>query len=858
MEYDREGYRYDGKPGLFQSGANPSPETGDYYSFNPATGLVDANNTAAWRNNGVAEVDCLMCHLNTDTSGFRYSNLERNLTFVGPKKPVLAATMGLVSPGTTKGVVGIPTKGANETMPVLSPFTYLDIGAGNGTIPGSLIEKTPDKENCALCHFADKSLVSAKGPAGIPLGFTTFQKYMAPGTTADGDNATNPSAKNAEEWTIAKGRAEFGKRAESINDPANHDVHMDASSGNMTCSDCHYTLGSSDSSPVQYQALMDGNTTIQPVVDVFKIDHQFAKGNDKPDGKNMDQIDNTITCEACHISGNHPNIPKDAYGAAVLNANGNYDLTLTSGATVEVPVPWQAHSNMPAFHTTMIDCRTCHIPELNFVKKQLVADYLVGPYRTGPRGQFKKSPTGIHYKPLYVWMARNHEATFTQIVPVTPEVNAVWVDGDPLHPTFQRLGKKAAENFRTLSGDLDGDGWYDFSLNHPQGNGTRTDTALIVNTSNEITQMVNQLAGMGVTTPKMNLYVTAFTVSHNVKPIADNMTLGSPKQGGGCVMCHSSSNPADSDYSAFSVGFFDKQHLMFNNPNDDNGTPGNPGLKQTDVGGTLRILYSFCDVNASTLSDGDNVPNTVDQAACLGYNATQVGYYTSAGTAGTAKPSAWFSWVQKIYSPGFESGDNSSTPDHVDTSAMRQDTNVTQTVIFDASASICPSGNCTYYWDFENNGAFVAGSVVQEHYYAVNGTHDATLRVLDNVSGLSDTVTNMTWTYHTPFQVDVQKANTPPTAGFNSSVAPDANGTIILNVGQSLVLTDSSTDSESTSGLTFRVMWGDEYESSGNAGGAVSHSYSNTGTYKIRYFAVDGGGLEAKKASDTKVVVLQP
>jgi hypothetical protein len=38
MEYDREGYRYDGSAGLFQAGANPAPKTTDYSLFGVQAG----------------------------------------------------------------------------------------------------------------------------------------------------------------------------------------------------------------------------------------------------------------------------------------------------------------------------------------------------------------------------------------------------------------------------------------------------------------------------------------------------------------------------------------------------------------------------------------------------------------------------------------------------------------------------------------------------------------------------------------------------------------------------------------------------------------------------------------------------
>jgi hypothetical protein len=47
LEYDREGYRYDGAPGLFKAGPNPSPGQGDYYRFDPVTNSI-VNSAAEW------------------------------------------------------------------------------------------------------------------------------------------------------------------------------------------------------------------------------------------------------------------------------------------------------------------------------------------------------------------------------------------------------------------------------------------------------------------------------------------------------------------------------------------------------------------------------------------------------------------------------------------------------------------------------------------------------------------------------------------------------------------------------------------------------------------------------------------
>ena len=844
LEYDRDGYRYD-------LGTNPDPKKGDYWSYN-GTAWIDR--TASWQSGGVAEADCLMCHLKTEKSGYRYVNEERNLAFVGPKKPKLAATLGLAGPLGVTGLISIPGKAANATMPDISSFTYGDIGAGYATLPGSLVQRVPDKENCALCHFADKSFTDL-GPASLPLGFTTFQKYIPPGSVVDGDWDGDPNGMNREPWKVAKGRAEFGKRAESINDPANPDVHMDWADGNLTCSDCHFPLEGT------YPALKDeSGDTVYPEVEVLPIDHQFAKGNDKPDGKNMDQLDNTVTCEACHIQGAHPRITG-------VTADGDFIMERAKGGTVVVPVP--THTGLPSHHLVWIDCRACHIPELNFVKKQIAADYLVGPYRTGPRGQFLKAAqgeNGIHYKPLYMWTKRAHTGGQSQIIPVATMVSAVWADGDPSRPTFQRLGAQAAKAVRAASTDSDGDGLLDFCLNHPQGTGSNKDVALIVNTPSEITAMVNQLKGLGVGDPKMVLYVNAFTVSHNVRPAA--YALGAEAKGG-CLSCHTSSDPSNPNYWPYSAGFFDKQHLMFNAPKDDGGT-GSPGLRQTVIGGGRAVIYAFCDVNASLLGDGEEIPNYVDQSACLGMSTEDLAVALNPAYHGVPKPSAWFSWVQVVTSQAANTTE----------AALRADTNVTQRVILDASASVCPSGNCTYKWDFESDGVFDLNSTdpIVRHTFASAGDHNVTLLVVDNETLLRAVVRNMTWTYDPNVPgggtapeggyevvVDLHPGNTPPHASFELvGLTPEPDGSYVVHSGDTVTVQDTSSDDEGNlSGFT--VHWGDEgvdeqgmwtaFESKGGPGSQVQHTYLNPGTYKIRFFAQDDGGLTAK-ADDVKLVVL--
>ena len=845
LEYDREGYRYDGSGGFFFPSGNPSPEMGDYYAFVPGTGLVDK--TSAWQSGGVAEADCLMCHLSVDTSDpqtlNRYSNLERNWVFVSTKKIEEAATFGLVGIGLV-----VPNQaGGDGVNPNVTSFTWTSIGAGNGVVPGSRIKKTPDKEACALCHFADKSLLK-KGPGHTPLGFTSFQKIMPAGTVTDGDERAGVNGQdglNNEDWYKMKGRAEFGKRGESINDPMNPDAHMDHG---FTCSDCHYTIGEPmDPATLHYgathiPALLDENgNVVQPAVDVLKIDHQFAKGNDKPDGKNMDQLDNTVTCESCHITGSHPGIAKDSNGYPIYNANGNFDLTLSNGSTVEVPVPFSAHAGFPAFHFNQIDCRTCHIPRTNFIKKQLAADYLVGPYRMGARGQFiVDKVNGINYKPLHMWIPKSHEASAPKkLVPIATEAVFVWVDGDKLHPTFQRLGKMAAEAYRSSIGDSDNDGVYDWTLNRPQGG----DTAIIVNTQSEINGMISQLQSLGVADPRIQIYVNTFTISHNIAPKDSGMILGDPDNGG-CLMCHSSTDPSSPYYSPYSTGFFEGKHRLFNQPTEAGG------LHQVGSGATKKVLLELCGVDLAEVGDNNIVNNEIDRTACLGYNATYIAGLRSPGIAGIAVPAAWFSWeqvVESVVNDGF----------HHDTSAERSGNNVTLTVRFDASASICPSGNCTYRWDFDGDSVvdLNATDPVVEYTYASDGTYDVTLIVFDNVNKTQAIVTNMLASYQAPgsspapgggyeIPVTVEPANKPPVASYTYSVN-----------GAEITVTDQSTDPDGDT-LTGIVAWGDGTQDTLAQNGSISHTYSTTGTYKVRYYVSDGRA-ESERVTE-KVVVIVP
>ncbi len=441
LEYDREGYRYDGAASglLASAAANPSPKNGDYYIFGIQAG-ADASSyagaglfvvsstkgimapetainqgTMKWVDSGggvmvqvgkkynslvaggVAEADCLMCHYAN-----QYSQVDRNWAAPGYTAPKWSASLGLVG---ALGQAGLITPGTKSGCTTTSPCT-VGINPALGTpswasaeLTPAMIVKAPKNEGCSTCHFFDNAFTTL-GPAGKPMGNTAWQKYMAVGAYPDGDigpsHASYNGGNNIAAWQVAKGKPEGGKRAESINDNNNPDAHMKwpAYSGTgtrMTCSICHYALSGT------FPALMQGADVIYPEITVEKLDHQFAKGDNLPDGKNMDQIDNTVTCASCHIDGTHPN-----------------------KGTATIP----AHAGFPAVHLEKLDCRVCHIPVLNAKSIWKVADFTVGPYRTFERNQAPEYPLGANAKPLLIWRKSSTSDTIkmepvnTTVVPV--------------------------------------------------------------------------------------------------------------------------------------------------------------------------------------------------------------------------------------------------------------------------------------------------------------------------------------------------------------------------------------------------------------------------------------------------------
>lgn len=767
LEYDRDGYRYDavdvigGANPNRTDGANPVSAVssdgtvlatnpagiryGDYWVFDAASdGLVSK---AGAFGKGVTEIDCLMCHYNGT-----YNNQARDFCSTKPGAlafaPKLGPSMALTLSGEVTTTAAGNVVGENPSCDILS---YAD-----GIIESANINKTPLKENCGLCHFPDNLKPNGKGSADAPLDWTTFQKHIPASDFTDSDIVdsvlTGGITQNVLPYNITKGRAEMGKRGFGINDAGSVDRHMDFG---LTCSDCHYAL-SGDFPAYEHDVDGDG---IPEVIQIAKtgivpMDHQFAKGNNRPDGKNMDQLDNTITCEACHIPGTH-------YGnkpGSVDNGDGTMSIPLADGSTRNAPVP--THPAFPAFHMDNIDCRTCHIPKINFLKKKLLADFSTTPYPLDfnattmnaggiGRGQFiikkidhdnndltPKVPVRIEYKPIYAWLDRTHGEGDLKLTPISIGAATVWKDLASGLPYAQRFAGKASKTYRTQVGDVSpSDGYADFSLNNPQ-NG---DTAIIANTTTEIAGMVDVIRGLGkqgMDEPALNIFINQFTVSHNVENAS--AALGSSASGG-CNACHSSTSPifsnaatdntADSACEGQPEGC---QGLVFFQPTDP-GADALPGLEMTCDGGncdegTKRISggTSFPCRDGSTavidltadVAHGAPVKNAIPQEDVTCYEPYYLGLLQKPQTSSYfANLNAKFNWYHSQTTP--------------------------REIAFDGTYSDCPTGQtCTMAWDL-GDGNTGAGAQLA-YTYAAAGDYVVTMTLTDEHGYTSTKTTTVT------------------------------------------------------------------------------------------------------------------
>ena len=418
------------------------------------------------------------------------------------------------------------------------------------------------------------------------------------------------------------------------------------------------------------------------------------------------------TCESCHINGSHPNLKKDPFGNPKVDAEGRFifEKKISAVLTQDIPVPnpQKAHSPFPTFHFQTLSCFACHEPyiedpnDIEIVQKTALKDFSVN--STYPRTQTELEIAGPVIRPAYVWWRNG------KLYPALLETELKWVEVYPLN-----------------SGDVDP--YTAVSLCGLPTDSTTPqngDTALALNTWNELDCVFNTLTSYytnwmgGTARPNLYLTINPGILTHRIFRVSEVPPLGSPKNGG-CLNCHSSDDPTSPNYSPYSYGFFTGLRPFFKPPVD-----GGKGLVMyNDSQGIKRIkifiqrtfddwglpIPGTAEPIMDYLGANDTIPNVVSNRIWLETNFSNdyLNGLESPGIAGIQRPVANFYWQQE------------------DRTSYSMD--------FDASTAICPSGNCTYEWDFDGDGAFdISSSILVDNTvimpswaYASAGTYDVTL-----------------------------------------------------------------------------------------------------------------------------------
>jgi hypothetical protein len=392
------------------------------------------------------------------------------------------------------------------------------------------------------------------------------------------------------------------------------DVHDAA---HMKCSTCHYALqgdrpartisGSSGGTNYSYTyTALTGTYSIQ------KIDHHLAQGYSTME-KADEILDGTLSCEGCHIDRTHPN---------------------SAGA----PVP--VHAGFPALHFAKIDCRTCHIPAVySSPGRLLFRDWTAGAYRQadGSNGNANHFDFAFNFMegaaapmaPLKAWIAT---PAGIKIAPILPSMLPIWT-GSAIRATDDFVLGWSPAKTRDITAAAarvaaanPGLGIRINGTNeHPLFQGFQLTDPLKIESKQKIDLMAAELATSGagyaahatVRDPRINLFPTMFDPSHGIAP--KEWALGSSSQGG-CVMCHSSSNPASPDYSDRSVGFFDGKKDLLKN--------GMMQMADYDCGedGAAGPAMMFCANfdNPAYGGNGNAVCETTELMACKTYIGGQL------------------------------------------------------------------------------------------------------------------------------------------------------------------------------------------------------------------------------------------
>ena len=347
------------------------------------------------------------------------------------------------------------------------------------------------------------------------------------------------------------------------------DVH-DVSSQGIKCGTCHYAVTATASNPIAARtvtATVGGTTysyTYPANTDIQKIDHQIAQGFSMLEHAN-DQLDGTVTCGSCHTERTHPAL-------------------VDNGGTLVSPTP--THASFPALHISKIDCRTCHIPQVySSPGRLLFRDWSAGGYRQteGSNGNANHFDFAYNFlegsmstmPPLRAWVATPEGS---KITPILPSLLPIWTGSAIRNSDGFVLGWAPAKTRDITNGAAlvaAKNPSFGIRLNgtndHPLFEGFQLTDPMKIESKEKIDAMADELAnytGAGyaahakVRDPRLNLSPTFFDPSHGV--VKKEWAIGSPAKGG-CVMCHSSSDPSSPNYSPYSVGFFDGSKELLKN-----------------------------------------------------------------------------------------------------------------------------------------------------------------------------------------------------------------------------------------------------------------------------------------------------
>jgi len=343
----------------------------------------------------------------------------------------------------------------------------------------------------------------------------------------------------------------------------------------IQCATCHYTISGNIPAADPY-----GMGTLAAET-VMTIDHQFAKGWSKLEHA-KDNLDGTVTCESCHVDQNHPNM-----------VNGK-----VNGITVPIPT----HSEFPALHIANIDCRTCHIPSVyNKPGRLKYRDWSVGRFRGINRNilDWKADLLTGSWDPTPLIRAWVQTPDGIKIQAVEFSIDQIWadkyVDGSGglnngpatinpgtsgairYEPAMTRDIGAAAQivegKFAGTSTPIRLNGANEF----PPFDGFIEADAMAISTKAQLDAMVAELTtptGSGATLhktfsdPKLRMAMPMFDPSHGIPPAEFALGYTAPGQpaDSGCLMCHSTSQNADPNYSSKSIGFFDGTFELLKDP----------------------------------------------------------------------------------------------------------------------------------------------------------------------------------------------------------------------------------------------------------------------------------------------------